>query len=191
MCYKETSRRCSLAAFHSAPVDSLLLKKSFRYQATKRHKLRLNAISVIEHMRFFHFLAIGCALSTSITNPLQAQQVINVQSFEAPTFPPTGWTAVSASINRWGRATNSTFPNVAGAKFGNAFARFSARGVAANTIQTLALPAADYRLRGSNTPSVRFYMYRDSLSKTGDSISVYVNTSARYANCKRLVPLQF
>ena len=137
-------------------------------------------------MRFFHFLAIGCALSASITNPLQAQQVINVQSFEAPTFPPTGWTAVSASINRWGRATNSTFPNVAAAKFGNAFARFSARGVAANTIQTLALPAADYRLRGSNTPSVRFYMYRDSLSKTGDSLSVYVNTSASLSGAQCL-----
>jgi hypothetical protein len=143
MCSKERIQGCNLAAFHSAPVDSLLLKKSFRYQATKRHKLRLNAISVIEHMRFFHFLAIGCALSTSITNPLQAQQVINVQSFEAPTFPPTGWTAISTSINRWGRATNSTFPTVTTAKFGTAFARYSSRGVPANTIQTLALPAAD------------------------------------------------
>jgi len=121
------------------------------------------------------FIAAACLLSLF---PLQAQQVINIQSFEAPTFPPTGWTAVSASINRWGRATNSTFPTVTAAKFGTAFARYSSRGVPANTIQTLALPAADYRQRGSNTPSVRFYMYRDSLSKTGDSISVYVNTSA-------------
>jgi hypothetical protein len=121
------------------------------------------------------FIAAACLLSLF---PLQAQQVINVQSFEAPTFPPTGWTAISTSINRWGRATNSTFPTVTTAKFGTAFARYSSRGVPANTIQTLALPAADYRQRGSNTPSVRFYMYRDSLSKTGDSISVYVNTSA-------------
>jgi hypothetical protein len=137
-------------------------------------------------MRFFLFLAIGCALSASITNSLQAQQVINVQSFEATTFPPTGWSAVSTSINRWGRATNSTFPTVTAAKFGNAFARYSARGVAANTIQTLALPAADYRLRGSNTPSVRFYMYRDSISKTGDSISVYVNTAASLSGAQCL-----
>lgn len=123
-------------------------------------------------------IATGLLLLTATFAQLQAQQVINVQSFEATTFPPTGWTAVSASINRWGRTTNSTFPTVAAAKFGTAFARYSARGVAANTIQTLALPAADYRQRGSNTPSVRFYMYRDSLSKTGDSISVYINTSA-------------
>ncbi len=125
-------------------------------------------------------------LLTASFAQLKAQQVINVQSFEAATFPPTGWTAVSASINRWGRTTNSTFPTITAAKFGTAFARYSARGVAANTIQTLALPAADYRQRGSSTPSVRFYMYRDSLSKTGDSISVYVNTSASLSGAQCL-----
>lgn len=107
----------------------------------------------------------------------KAQAVINGESFESTTFPPAGWSQTSTSINRWTRVNTSTFPTVSIAPFGIAFARFQARGVTAGTTQTIALPPMDFRLRGSNTPKVRFLMYRDSLSKNADSISLYANTS--------------
>lgn len=117
---------------------------------------------------------------------LPAQHIILGESFEATTFPPTGWTAIGGSINRWSRVLNSTFPTVSLAPYGIGFARFQSRGVPAGTNQTIALPVADYRLRGSNTPKVRFLMYRDSLSKNADSISVYINTTNALNGAKLL-----
>jgi hypothetical protein len=105
---------------------------------------------------------------------LQAQQVINGESFENTTFLPTGWQATSGSLTRWTRQTTSTLPTITAGAYGSAFARFSRSNP---TTQTIALPVCDYRLRSGKNAYVRFYMYRDSLSKLGDSISVYVNTS--------------
>jgi len=106
-----------------------------------------------------------------------SQQVTYGESFEQLTFLPSGWAQVGASISRWSRQSSSTFPTISLGYSGIGFARFQARGVASGTIQTIALPVADYRQRVSNTPSVTFYMYRDSLNKAGDSIGVYANTS--------------
>lgn len=117
-------------------------------------------------------------LVSAFYNPAGAQAVIFGESFEPNQFLPTGWSQVSASINRWSRVSNSTNPTISLAKYGIEFAKFTARGVPAGTIQTIALPVADLRKRGSNNAFVRFYMYRDSLSKNGDSIGVYVSTSA-------------
>ncbi len=109
---------------------------------------------------------------------MQAQQVVNLENFEPTTWLPSGWSNVSASTNRWSRLSSSTFPTVSIGVSGIGFCRFQARGANNGTIQTLALPVADYRLRGSKTPHISFYMYRDSLSKNADSLSVYINTSA-------------
>jgi hypothetical protein len=106
-----------------------------------------------------------------------AQQVIYAESFEGNNLLPPGWGQASASINRWSRQNASTFPTVNLGSSGIEFARFQARGANPNTAQTIALPVLDYRQRGTHKPMVSFYMYRDSLSKAADSLSVYVNTT--------------
>lgn len=132
-----------------------------------------------------HRIITVCALLLLCSTVAEAQMVANAESFESTTFLPSGWSVVGGSSNRWTRQSSSTFPSVTLGAFGIGFAKYASRGAPATT-QTIALPVADYRQRGSHTPILRFYMYRDSLNKTGDSLSVYINTSSSLSGATHL-----
>lgn len=103
-------------------------------------------------------------------------QVTFTESFDGTTFLPTGWTSVG-STTLWSRRTSGTFPTAA-PRTGAGMARFAARGAAAKTIQTIASPSFDLSNRKSNTPKVSLWIFRDNGSTLGDSLSLYINTSA-------------
>ncbi len=101
-------------------------------------------------------------------------QVTITESFDGANFLPGGWSSVGTT-NLWSRRTSGTFPTCTNHS-GAGMARFSARGAAAKTTQTIATPNVDYSNRGTNTPKVSFWIYRDNGSTLADSLSVYVNT---------------
>ncbi len=102
-------------------------------------------------------------------------QITLSESFDGATFLPTGWSSVGTST-LWSRRTTGTFPTCANHS-GAGMARFAARGSAAKTIQTIATPVFDLSNRGSNTPKVSLWIYRDNGSTLGDSLSLYVNNT--------------
>ena len=103
-------------------------------------------------------------------------QVTIAESFDGSTFLPAGWTSAGPTA-LWTRRTSGTFPTCV-MHSGAGMARFAARGSAAKTIQTIASPVIDLSNRGSNTPKVSLWLFRDNGSTLGDSLSLYINTSA-------------
>ena len=114
-------------------------------------------------------------LLTVFIRPAQAQ-TISVEGFENTTFLPSGWTAVSASTTLWSRRTAGTFPTC-NPQGGIGMVRFSSRQQVAGTNQTIATPAIDYTVRGTNNAYISFWIFRDNGSVNGDSISLYINNS--------------
>ena len=125
-------------------------------------------------------------IATMLSTNLFAQSVPVSESFDTNPFPPTGWTT-SATPSNWGRATNGGFGGAipTAAHTGAAMARYRVRGAGgggggatAGTAETLISPMFDMSGVGSNTASVSFWIYRDSVNTTGaDSISIYINTT--------------
>lgn len=108
----------------------------------------------------------------------QAQMVMGYESFDNPTFVPTGWSIKPAITpqNLWTRRTTSTFPT-ANPQAGAGFARFASRNVVSGTKQLLISRALDYTNRGSDPANVNFWMYRDDINANYDSITVWVNST--------------
>lgn len=108
---------------------------------------------------------------------LQSQaQITNSESFDNTTFLPAGWTGVG-NTNLWSRRTTGTFPTCT-PHSGAGMVRFAARGVAAKTTQTISTPVIDLSNRGTSTPKVSFWIFRDNGSTAADSLCLYINTSA-------------
>ncbi len=103
-------------------------------------------------------------------------QIVYTESFDGANFLPPGWTSVGTT-NLWTRRTTGTFPTCNNHS-GAGMMRYGARGVAAKTIQTIASPVFDLSNKGANAPKISFWIYRDNGSTLGDSLSIYVNTSA-------------
>ena len=107
-------------------------------------------------------------------------QLNYTQSFDTTTFPPNGWTIVGAT--GWARATTlqTGLKGAPHSGAGMASVSYPRRGgTAALTTSTLCSPRFPLSGRGSNTPTVSFWLFRDSLSKTiYDTLSVYMNTTA-------------
>ena len=118
---------------------------------------------------------IGFIICLGFYNQTYAQ-VNYTESFDATTFLPSGWSAVGSST-LWSRRTTSTFPTTT-PQAGAAFARFASRAQSVGTAQTIATPVIDYTTRATQQATFSFWIYRDNGSVNGDSISVYVNTSA-------------
>ncbi len=110
-------------------------------------------------------------------------QVVLTESFDASTFPPTGWSNVliaaqsSGSAIALSRVTGGTNPaqsphSGAGELKLNSY---DANGGS----RALITPAFDLSARGLNTPTVSFWLYRDGAWLSSlDRVEVYVNTSA-------------
>ncbi len=103
-------------------------------------------------------------------------QIAYSESFDGANFLPPGWTSVGTT-NLWTRRTTGTFPTCNNHS-GAGMLRYGARGAAAKTIQTIASPVFDLSNKGANAPKISLWIYRDNGSTLGDSLSVYVNTSA-------------
>jgi hypothetical protein len=108
------------------------------------------------------------------------------QSFDATTFPPTGWTnthtAGTETADVWERAAANTLGGGVGGDTylvdpysGAGMAIFRSYDFADGTAALLASPAVN--LAGKPAQLVSFWMYRDDGSDKPDSLSVYINTA--------------
>jgi hypothetical protein len=103
-------------------------------------------------------------------------QTTTTESFDGVTFPPLGWTTSSSSSLSWSRATAGLYP-VCAPHSGAGMALCNSYSISSGTA-LLITPVIDYSLRGANTPTVSFWMYRDNVySSTADRVEVFVNTT--------------
>lgn len=133
-------------------------------------------------VKLFVIIALAAAFVSNESNA----QVIKTESFDGTTFQPAGWSLNPIIGNPiWVRRTagpNNLFLPHSGA----AMARFSISLTQTGTQQALITPVIDYSQTNGATPTFSMYMYRDSLSTAGDSITVMVNTAATVAGATRL-----
>ena len=120
---------------------------------------------------------------------LQAQTVTG-QGFEVGTFPPAGWSTIGnvgfgAGWSRRTTANAGTTP-AASPQAGSAMARFVCRNQASGTTQTLVSPVIDLSKRGSTNSYVSFYMFRDTVYTTDDSLTFLFNTSRSLTGATRI-----
>ena len=122
---------------------------------------------------------------------ISAQTTVN-ESFDATTFPPTGWAYVGTSA-WWSRVTSGTNgnnPSVTGPHSGAGMARWDGYdNSTVGTIETLSTPVIDWSGRGANTPTFSLWLYRyngGQYDPAPDSIGIYVNTTKSLTGAKFL-----
>ena len=119
-------------------------------------------------------------------------QTTTGEGFESATaFPPTGWQTVGGGgfgSPTWSRRTTANAGTTPVAKpfGGSGMARFSSNNATAGGTQTLGSPVIDLSKRGTANSYISLYMYRDSIYKGDDSVSVWFNTSRSLTGAKRL-----
>lgn len=120
-------------------------------------------------------------------------QTTTGEGFESATaFPPTGWQVVGGGGGggnpTWSRRTTATAGTAPAAKpFGGAgMARFSSNNATSGGTQALGSPVIDLSKRGTANSYISFYMYRDSIYKGDDSVTVWFNTARSLTGAKRL-----
>jgi hypothetical protein len=141
-------------------LQKIVRKNSPSLIERKTFKMR-KRVSELSFVLFFFFF---CSTVFS--------QVTNTESFETA-MPPSGWSSVigSGSYN-WTRTTTSGLPD------GSYFAYYNSNSATAGSWATLSTSAIDFSARGSNTPTLSFYMYRGNLNTANiDYLEVYINTS--------------
>lgn len=117
------------------------------------------------------FMVLGLAIASFAQSTL-------TESFDAALFPPAGWANVQqAGTGLWNQTATGTSPACT-PHSGAGMARFNSFSFANGTQANLISPVQDYSLRGANTPTVSFWMYRDNgYSGYLDRVLVYVNTT--------------
>ncbi len=116
-----------------------------------------------------------------LANNLFAQSVTVTESFDAVTFPPTGWAIKQPTLqnNVWLRRTNGSNGNVVVCQphSGAALARYSSRATTLGYKQNLISKRVDYTNRGVQAATLDFWIYRDTSNLAfNDSLQVYINT---------------
>jgi PKD repeat protein len=113
---------------------------------------------------------------------VQAQSITTSESFDATTFPPTGWSIKQPTLVNpiWVRRTigqNGTF-TVCQTHSGAGLARYTSRSTSsAGYTQNLVSKVVDYTLRNSQATDISFWMYRDSIKNYfEDSLTVFIST---------------
>lgn len=98
------------------------------------------------------------------------------ESFDAVTFPPTGWTQSSTSSLTWSQTATTVHPSGFAAHSGAGMARCNSWSVSSGTA-SLITPVQNFT---SGAKKVSVWVYRDGTSylSTADKLDVYVNTSA-------------
>jgi hypothetical protein len=114
------------------------------------------------------------------------QTFIN-ESFDATTFPPTGWTNVQVSgTGLYTRVTAGTYPTIT-THTGAGMAKYDCYNYSSGTSAMLATPSFNLTGLGTSTAVVSFWMYRDNGYPTdGDSIDIYINTTSSLTGASHL-----
>lgn len=117
-------------------------------------------------------------------------QTVTGEGFEGAAFPPTGWSTIgNAGFGAgWSRRTIANVGNTPTVtpQAGSAIARFTCRNVAAGTTQTLVSPVIDLSKRGTTNSYVSFYMFRDTVYSTDDSLTFLFNTARSLTGATRI-----
>jgi hypothetical protein len=111
-------------------------------------------------------------------------QIINNESFDVTPFPSGGWTN-SGATSLWVQRTNGTNPTCT-PHTGAAMARFSSNQQPSGTQDFFYSPVIDYSNTQGATPYFSLWVYRESSSTAGDSITVFVNTTASVTGATRI-----
>lgn len=134
------------------------------------------------------FLSVVILLLTS-SQEMKAQTVTG-EGFERTAFPPPGWSTIGnvGFGGGWSRRTTAnagTTPTTA-PQAGSAMARFTCRNQAAGTTQTLVSPVIDLSSRSNTNSYVSFYMFRDSIYTTDDSLTFWFNSARSLIGATRI-----
>ena len=117
-------------------------------------------------------------------------QTVTGEGFERNTFPPAGWSTIGnvGFGGGWSRRTtaNAGTTPTANPQAGSAMARFTCRNQAAGTIQTLVSPVIDLSSRSNTNSYVSFYMFRDSIYTTDDSLTFLFNSARSLTGATRI-----
>jgi len=127
---------------------------------------------------YFSFLRFFALLVCCFSFSFSYGQIVNSQNFDVSTAIPAGWAPVGTATN-WGVSTNLGNGLIGLAhSVPNFFrVRYPTNGTGVAT-ESYATPAFSLEGIGTNTSTVGFWMYRDSLLPTNyDSLSVLINTS--------------
>jgi PKD repeat protein len=108
--------------------------------------------------------------------PFATGQVINTESFDSITFPPTGWTVTGGPQTLWVRRTVGTNPTCT-THSGAAMARFTVPMGPPGDQELMTSPVVNYSGASGSIPTVSLWIYRDGGSTAGDSLSIFVNTA--------------
>lgn len=112
------------------------------------------------------------------------------ESFEGSTFPPNDWQNIKVAgtdTRLWDRVTSGTSPTCS-PHSGSYMIRYNSFSIPSGNSAALITPIIDWSQRGSYTPKVRFWMYRDPgySSATQEGVTVYVNTSPSLTGATQL-----
>ena len=114
-------------------------------------------------------------LPFAFSNSVSAQ-VVNTQSFDGVTFPPTGWSYVGTSIY-WSRVVGGNNP-AASPHSGTGMGRYNSFTSPLGTRQTMSTPKVDLSGIGTDTAYFSFWIYRNSnVSTAHDSMLISINTT--------------
>ena len=117
-------------------------------------------------------------------------QTVTGEGFERNTFPPAGWSTIGnvGFGGGWSRRTAAnigTTPTTT-PQAGTACARFTCRNQAAGATQTLVSPVIDLSKRSNTNSYVSFYMFRDSIYTTDDSLTFLFNSARSLTGATRI-----
>lgn len=130
-------------------------------------------------------LLVACLmLPLTLIGNLSFSQAVNNESFDVTPFPSGGWTNTGAA-SLWVQRTNGTNPTCT-PHTGAAMARFSSNQQPSGTQDFFYSPVIDYSNTQGATPYFSLWVYRESSSTAGDSITVFVNTTASVAGATRI-----
>lgn len=126
-------------------------------------------------------------LLTCFCPSMMNAQILHSESFDATQFLPSGWASVGTSPN-WARANVLANPLVGGPHSGAGMARMrNPSNSTAALSEAISTPVFDLTGRGTNTVSVSFWIYRDSLVPANiDSLGIYVNTSVSLTGATKI-----
>ena len=130
---------------------------------------------------------------------LAGKSQVLFQSFDSPTFPPTGWVNIHTTGGNtsavWERATAGTQGGDVNSNLffvdphsGAGMAAFKSYDFTSGNGAFLASPSIN--LAGTGAQIVTFWMYRDDGYTAADSVSVYINTAQNLAGASFLGKVQ-
>ncbi len=115
-------------------------------------------------------------------------QIVHSESFDSTLFLPPGWSSIGNLVN-WSRVSTLLPPLNGTAHSGTGMARmrYPVNQTVAFQSESMVTPSFTLEGRGTNTPTVSFWIYRDSLlTSNPDSLSVYINTTISLTGATRL-----